>query len=97
MALKITLVGYSQDELRQELVAVSDKWHTAQAQCDLLRMNQIAAAAGLQHRRDSAAGLERSDLPLPGLDIVKGYVARITQLENEAKNLKSLAVHLPFT
>ncbi|GIM16243.1 hypothetical protein Vretimale_18832, partial [Volvox reticuliferus] len=44
MRLKMDL-----DELRRELAAVTDKWHTAQAQCDLLRMNQAAAAAGMQH------------------------------------------------
>ncbi|GLI69654.1 hypothetical protein VaNZ11_014325 [Volvox africanus] len=92
MRLKMDL-----DELRRELAAITDKWHTAQAQCDLLRMNQAAAAGGMQHRQGGLYAIDGTELPLPGLDIVKGYVARIAELEAEVKSMKSLAVHFPFT
>ncbi|KAG2494778.1 hypothetical protein HYH03_007022 [Edaphochlamys debaryana] len=89
------------DELRQSIAAVTDKWHTAQAQCDLLRMGQAAAASGLalhssgeQQAAEGGAG-SLGPLPLPGLDIVKGYVSRIAELEEELKSMKSLA-HLSF-
>ncbi|EFJ41236.1 Kif4 type kinesin [Volvox carteri f. nagariensis] len=91
MRLKMDL-----EDLRQDLAAITDKWQTAQAQCDLLRMNQAAAAAGLQHRQDNPGGPDGAELPMPGLDIVKGYVARIAELEAEVKSMKSLAVHLPY-
>ncbi|GLC45179.1 hypothetical protein PLESTB_000427200 [Pleodorina starrii] len=80
------------EDLRRELSVVADKWHTAQAQCDLLKLNQAAAKG----RQDSAGGSD-SELPLPGLDIVKGYVARIAELEAEVMSMKSLAAHMPFT
>ncbi|PNH11829.1 Chromosome-associated kinesin KIF4 [Tetrabaena socialis] len=86
------------EELRHELASVTDRWHTAQAQCDLLRMNQ-AAAAGLQAQGgdggaqgEAIAAALSGALPLPGLDIVKGYVARIADLEAELKSAKSLAM-----
>ncbi|KAG2444138.1 hypothetical protein HYH02_009078 [Chlamydomonas schloesseri] len=109
------------DDLRQELLNVTDRWHTAQAQCDLLRMSQAAAARSLQSHASlngqqggassdganhGASGLSAQQeaafaaaadgsLPLPGLDIVKGYVSRIAELEAELKSMKSLA-HLSF-
>eukprot|EP00198_Chlamydomonas_reinhardtii_P003876 XP_001693212.1 kinesin family member heavy chain [Chlamydomonas reinhardtii] len=107
------------DDMRQELLNVTDRWHTAQAQCDLLRMSQAAAARSLQSHAslnsqqggaggDGAGGSGLSaqqeaafaaaadgSLPLPGLDIVKGYVSRIAELEAELKSMKSLA-HLSF-
>lgn len=80
---------------------VTDRWHTAQAQCDLLRMNAAAAAAaaasseggsGMSRQQEAAlSAAANGSLPLPGLDIVKGYVARIAELEGELRSVKALA------
>ncbi|KXZ43975.1 hypothetical protein GPECTOR_76g796 [Gonium pectorale] len=81
------------DDLRRQLALVTDKWHTAQAQCDLMRMNNATAAH--QAQQGTPGGAQDGSSPLPGVDIVKGYLERIAELENEVKSMKSLA-HLSF-
>lgn len=80
-----------QDELRQGMAAVTDKWHTAQAQCDLMRMSHASAA---RNAWVSEGGAARD---LPAVDIVKGYVARVAELEAEVSSLRSLAAQFSFT
>ncbi|GFR40655.1 hypothetical protein Agub_g1240 [Astrephomene gubernaculifera] len=99
---EIFRLNADKEELRRELAAVTDKWHTAQAQCDLLQMNLAACSrhasqGGVGGSEDTPMTPGGGAVPLPSLDIVKGYVARISELETELKSMKSLASHLSYT